>query len=235
MVLYFTRITASTEWQGSAFRVYNFARTPYHSCAHTDKNTGVEVWWWGWSISRTITTDSSTREATVDTWWVLRFFFFFYITRRLVVIVYRRFGTAYQPHFQGSRMREEMSSRLLITTPRAFPCRIYVTVLAFFPSRNLDPWRWDWYAVPKQDAAQYPRRAHSSWTPLRKPEIADTWFLRRCMISIGWSFWTHIVSSAMKTVCNRFFLVVKGLAADATAAPQPWGFLCNPVMTMMIS
>jgi hypothetical protein len=33
-----------------------------------------------------------------------------------------------------------------------------------------------------------------------------------------------------------FFLVVKGPAADATDAPQPWGFLCNPVMkmTMMI-
>jgi hypothetical protein len=33
-----------------------------------------------------------------------------------------------------------------------------------------------------------------------------------------------------------FFLVVNGHAADATDAPQPWGFLCNPVikMTMMM-
>jgi hypothetical protein len=30
------------------------------------------------------------------------------------------------------------------------------------------------------------------------------------------------------------FLVVKGPAADATDAPQPWGFLCNPVMKMMM-
>jgi hypothetical protein len=29
-------------------------------------------------------------------------------------------------------------------------------------------------------------------------------------------------------------LVVKGPAADATDAPQPWGFLCNPVMKMMM-
>jgi uncharacterized membrane protein len=35
---------------------------------------------------------------------------------------------------------------------------------------------------------------------------------------------------------KNVFLVVKGTAADATDAPQPWGFLCNPVMkmTMMI-
>jgi hypothetical protein len=31
-----------------------------------------------------------------------------------------------------------------------------------------------------------------------------------------------------------FFLGVKGPAADATDAPQPWGFLCNPVMKMMM-
>jgi hypothetical protein len=33
-----------------------------------------------------------------------------------------------------------------------------------------------------------------------------------------------------------FFLVMKGPAAGATDAPQPWGFLCNPMMkmTMMI-
>jgi hypothetical protein len=37
-------------------------------------------------------------------------------------------------------------------------------------------------------------------------------------------------------VYQAFFFVVKGPAADATDAPQPWGFLCNPVMkmTMMI-
>jgi hypothetical protein len=29
-------------------------------------------------------------------------------------------------------------------------------------------------------------------------------------------------------------LVVKGPAADATGEPQPWGFLCNPVMNTMI-
>jgi hypothetical protein len=28
--------------------------------------------------------------------------------------------------------------------------------------------------------------------------------------------------------------MVKGPAADATDAPQPWGFLCNPVMKMSI-
>jgi hypothetical protein len=32
---------------------------------------------------------------------------FWDITRRRVVIVYRRFGTAYRPHFQGSRVRAE--------------------------------------------------------------------------------------------------------------------------------
>jgi hypothetical protein len=41
--------------------------------------------------------------------------------------------------------------------------------------------------------------------------------------------WTHLEDSG-------FFLVVKGPAADATDAPQSWGFLCNSVMkmTMMI-
>jgi hypothetical protein len=29
------------------------------------------------------------------------------------------------------------------------------------------------------------------------------------------------------------FFVVKGPAADATDAPQPWGLLCNPVMKMI--
>jgi hypothetical protein len=30
-----------------------------------------------------------------------------------------------------------------------------------------------------------------------------------------------------------FFFVVKGPAADATDAPQPWDVLCNPVMNMI--
>jgi hypothetical protein len=30
----------------------------------------------------------------------------------------------------------------------------------------------------------------------------------------------------------QFLLLVKGPAADATDAPQPRGFLCNPVMKM---
>jgi hypothetical protein len=34
---------------------------------------------------------------------------------------------------------------------------------------------------------------------------------------------------------SSFFLVVKGPAADATDAPQPWGFLCNPVMKMTMT
>jgi hypothetical protein len=37
-------------------------------------------------------------------------------------------------------------------------------------------------------------------------------------------------------VCNGWFrssIVVKGPAADATDAPQPWGLLCNPVMRMI--
>jgi hypothetical protein len=29
-----------------------------------------------------------------------------------------------------------------------------------------------------------------------------------------------------------FLIVVKDAAADATDAPQPWGFLCNPLMKM---
>jgi hypothetical protein len=34
-------------------------------------------------------------------------------------------------------------------------------------------------------------------------------------------------------VYSRVFFVVKGPAADATDAPQPWGLLCNPVMKMI--
>jgi hypothetical protein len=33
---------------------------------------------------------------------------------------------------------------------------------------------------------------------------------------------------------SPFFLVMKGPAADATDAPQPWRFLCNPVMKIII-
>jgi hypothetical protein len=33
---------------------------------------------------------------------------------------------------------------------------------------------------------------------------------------------------------NLRYIVVKGPAADCTDAPQPWGFLCNPVMKMTI-
>jgi hypothetical protein len=34
------------------------------------------------------------------------------------------------------------------------------------------------------------------------------------------------------TIDLLVFLVVKGPAADCTDAPQPGGFLCNPVMMM---
>jgi hypothetical protein len=34
---------------------------------------------------------------------------------------------------------------------------------------------------------------------------------------------------------SSFFLVEKGPTADATDAPQPWGFLCNPVMKMTMT
>jgi hypothetical protein len=37
-----------------------------------------------------------------------------------------------------------------------------------------------------------------------------------------------------KNNLRRFFFVVKGPAADATDAPQPWGLLCNPVMKMIL-
>jgi hypothetical protein len=40
-----------------------------------------------------------------------------------------------------------------------------------------------------------------------------------------WCGWSVVV-------LTHFFLVVKGPAADATDAPQPWGLLCNPVMKM---
>jgi hypothetical protein len=33
----------------------------------------------------------------------------------------------------------------------------------------------------------------------------------------------------------RFFYMVKGPAADVTDAPQPKGFLCNPLMKMKTS
>jgi hypothetical protein len=50
-------------------------------------------------------------------------------------------------------------------------------------------------------------------------------------------FWGQIAVYVHTTVRgpNVFsFLLVKGPAADATDAPQPWGVLCNPMMKMMI-
>jgi hypothetical protein len=35
------------------------------------------------------------------------------------------------------------------------------------------------------------------------------------------------------TASYLFFSVVKGPAADATDAPQPWGLLCNPTIKMI--
>jgi hypothetical protein len=37
----------------------------------------------------------------------------------------------------------------------------------------------------------------------------------------------------MTYVHITFFCLVKGPAADATDAPQPWGLLCNPVMKII--
>jgi hypothetical protein len=69
-----------------------------------------------------------------------------------------------------------------------------------------------------------------------------------------WLFWLTFLSSvasvllykclnstlnyARKSVASflhnsSFFFVVKGSAADATDAPQPWGLLCNPVMMIV--
>jgi hypothetical protein len=39
--------------------------------------------------------------------------------------------------------------------------------------------------------------------------------------------------SPEKSYNTEIFFVVKGPAADTTDAPQPWGLLCNPVMTMI--
>jgi hypothetical protein len=36
-----------------------------------------------------------------------------------------------------------------------------------------------------------------------------------------------------KTCSELCLFFVKGPAADATDAPQPWGLLCNPVMKMI--
>jgi hypothetical protein len=46
-----------------------------------------------------------------------------------------------------------------------------------------------------------------------------------------------ILSFANTTTVRRllFLLLMKGPAADATDAPQPWGLMCNPVMMMVIN
>jgi hypothetical protein len=44
---------------------------------------------------------------------LIRSALFWDITRRRVVIVYRRFGTTYRSHFQGSRVLEKILLRLL--------------------------------------------------------------------------------------------------------------------------
>jgi hypothetical protein len=60
----------------------------------------------------------------------------------------------------------------------------------------------------------------------------------RTTIPRTFSLWTsHYTNWAVSAPYPPFFLVEEGRAADATDAPQPWGFLCNPVMkmTMMMS
>jgi hypothetical protein len=76
------------------------------------------------------------------------------ITQRWVLVLYRRFGTTYLYHIQGSR-------RLL---------------------GLLDPWRLDRYVVPKRryktttNAAKYPKRAQIPSTSRRKPEVTHCIF-----------------------------------------------------------
>jgi hypothetical protein len=48
-------------------------------------------------------------------------------------------------------------------------------------------------------------------------------FMMSCLIKHGEKF----------TFLTLFFCVVKGPAADATDAPQPSGFLCNPTMKII--
>jgi hypothetical protein len=50
---------------------------------------------------------------------------------------------------------------------------------------------------------------------------------KKCDMLRSSDHWHHLWDT-------RDFLVVKGPAADAADALQPWGFLCNPVMKMMM-
>ena len=47
-----------------------------------------------------------------------------------------------------------------------------------------------------------------------------------------WNQAVYLISSLFWKYEVGFFWV-KGPAADATDAPQPWGLLCNPVMKMI--
>jgi hypothetical protein len=58
--------------------------------------------------------------------------------------------------------------------------------------------------------------------------LPPSWFV------LKWGKSSSINHSAAMSECSFIFLVVKGPAADATDAPQPWGFVCNPVMIIMI-
>jgi hypothetical protein len=65
---------------------------------------------------------------------LIRSALFWDITRRRVAIVYRRFVTTYRSHLHGARVRAGKKE----------------SQQHFFPTRTLDPWRWDWYVVTKR-------------------------------------------------------------------------------------
>jgi hypothetical protein len=60
----------------------------------------------------------------------------------------------------------------------------------------------------------------------------------RSLYHVSWTafyFWTRLQTEEFTwPMYITLFLLVKGPAADARGAPQPWGFLCNPMMKTMM-
>jgi hypothetical protein len=77
--------------------------------------------------------------------------------------------------------------------------------------------------------------ASTSWNPQglsRAFPFYTTCRMTLCRYSWIRIYYTHLYIYIYMCVCQPFFLVVKGHAADATEAPQPCGLLCNPAMQM---
>ena len=116
--------------------------------------TGWSVWW-----RRSVVTVSKKLNFLNRSMFERRTALFWVITQRVVVIPYRRFGTTYRSHLQGSRVKNSLPLRrevdgicALVENYAAYSSSLLQTfrVSLSASSSGFPPWTWDRQADPKR-------------------------------------------------------------------------------------